>query len=441
MATGTDRGPTKPPNRNRHSAWRGHRMSLPSAWPRLVIAGLFAVTVAVISAAHALSSASQRNAPELALVVFPFNGHAKERVAYNALAASVRAAAGAGEEANPNAALDDGSTSLGLGTSAASLKSLASAAGVTAREAIAHEPLLPRAFAILALSEQDLLRKKTIVERASLYSRRDPILQVLVLEQKGASGDYVGAIDTIDQILRVRPERYKEFFPVLAQALGVKEAVPGFARLLARPLPWRDSFLSFAVNQPGALDPLATVRENIGTVNKDLDQKLVAQLAASGRMSAAERVYRHISKASAPDAKSTVIDWRADYPPFDWKLANEPGFRAQIGDQPDELEINVAPGNGGVIASRLLRNPERPFAIKLALDGSPSEQVKDMTLVLACAGESQAFFERPFAQGANTFAVGEIAACPYVSVAIMARSWTGTQALTGQLSPLRIARN
>lgn len=416
-------------------------MNLPPDWPKLVIAGLFAVTVAVLSAAQALSSASQRTAPALSLAVFPYNGLAKERTAYNALAESVRAASGASGEALADAALDDGGSSLGLGASAADLKTFASAAAMTAREAIASEPLLPRALAILAISEQDPLRKQRIVERASQISRRDPVLQVLVLEQKGASGDYVGAVDTIDEILRVRPERQKELFPVLAKALEDKAAVPGFARLLARPLPWRDSFLSFAVNQAGALDHLATIRQRIGTATKDFDQKLVAQLAANGRMPAAERVYRHINKAGAPDGISGLIDWRADYPPFDWKLADQSGFRAQIGDQPDELEIDVAAGNGGVIASRLLRNPERPFTLNLALDVSPTEQVKDMKLVLACAGAPQAFFERPFAQGANTFAVGEVPKCPYVSVAIEARSWTGTRALSGTLSPLRIALN
>lgn len=416
-------------------------MNLPSAWPRLVIAGLFAVSVAVLSAAQALSSASQRTAPELSLAAFPFNGLAKERAAYNAFATSVRAAAGVSGDTLTDAAIDDRASALGLGAPTADLRTFASAAGMTAREAIASEPLLPRAFAILAIAEQDPLRKKSIVERASQYSRRDPILQVLVLEQKGASGDYVGAVDTIDQILRVRPERQKELFPVLAKALEEKAAVPGFARLLARPLPWRESFLSFAVNQPGALEHLATIRQRMGTANKEFDQKLVAQLAASGRMSTAERVYRQISTANAPDANSTVIDWRSDYPPFDWKLANEPGFRAQIGDRSDELEIKVAPGNGGVIASRLLRNPERPFTLSLAHPVEPPEQVKDMILALACAGQATAFFERPFTEDASNFAVGDIPPCPYFSVSILARSWTGTQALTGSLSSLRIALN
>lgn len=414
-------------------------MTAPTGWVRLFIASLVAVPLACISAAHALSSASLRNSPELALVAFPINGLASEKVAYRSFVGNITEGSGRSGEGNPETEFTGSSSSLGAGNRSADFRTLATATTDAARQAIRHEPLSPRAFAILALAEQNARQKKKIIEHASRLSRRDLVLQALVLEDRGEGGDYVGAIGTLDEILRVHPERKAEFFPILVQALGAKASVPEFARLLARPLPWRDDFLNFALTDPQALENLAAVRERIATEDKAFDRKLIAKLVDDDRISSAERVYRSAGQAGILNVSAGQLAWRSDYPPLDWKFADQPGFRAQADDSLNVLEIDVAPGNGGVIASRLLANPEHPFVLSLKQNVEPSSQSKDMRLTIACSGQSTPFFERSFSEGESSFSVEQMPSCQYLFLSIIARSWTGAEPLTGSLSPLRVA--
>lgn len=399
-------------------------MSPPPGLARALLASLIALPLAVLSGAQALSSAALKASPERALVVFPWNGLASEKAAYDLMANRVRQAAGSpADSASPRKL----PPMLDLARFAASAKD-------QAREAIRREPLAPSAYVLLALAETDPARRKALVEGASRLSRRDPVLQVLVLEERGKAGNYLGAIDTLDEILRVHPERREEFFPVLAKALGQQAAVPGLARLLARPVPWREDFLNFAVADGTALENLAFVRERIVIDDPEFDRKLIARLAESGWIASAERIYAKV----APVRAALKGGWRADYPPFDWQLADKPGFRAQAGDILDALEVDVKPGNGGVIASRLLPNPGGPFAMRLVHEVDPPSQTGDMKLTLACQGQSEPFFESAFTGPQSAFSVERVATCPYLTVSITARSWTGGRPLRANLGPLKI---
>lgn len=410
-----------------------------SALARLGLASLLAIPLAILSAAHALSSASLRNSPELALAVYPFNGLAKEKVAYSTLVAGVRdASVKAGEADTVMSAVGDGTAvSPNIGTE--DLARLAVSAAPQAREAIRLEPLSARAFVILALSEQNARQRDRIVRQAALLTRRDIVLQTMVLEQKGKAADYPGVIGALDEILRVHPGRYGEFFPLLVEALRTKATVPEFAVLLARPLPWKDSFLNFALGDAQALENLAAVRERMAGGDKDFDRKLIAKLTRSGRIASAEGIYRRVSGTAPSDAVTAQFNWRSEYPPFDWQLADQPGFRAQIGNTPNILEINVGPGNGGIIASRLVRNPGGPFTLRIAHDIEPASQLKDVKLAVACQGQAAPFAERAFATGEVGLVVEQAPSCDYLEIAIAARAWTDSRALAGTLSPLGIS--
>lgn len=414
-------------------------MNLPPGWRQLAFASLIAIPLALLSGAHALSSASLRSAPELALAVFPDNGRAKENLAYRDFAASAVAASGQQPRtAGAERAFEEGRSPYELGTQSAGLTVFAAPVARLAHEAIVLEPLSPRALALLAVAQEDQAKKTALLIGASQVSRRDLILQALVLEQRGAAGDYLGAIGTIDEILRVHPERQAEFFPVLAKALEQPEAVGGFTKLLGRPLPWRDSFLDFAVAQPGVLENLAIVRERIDPDNKEFDRKLILQLAQTGRAKIAERLYRQVARGGDLTSGTMALGWNSEYPPFDWRLADQSGFRAQTGERPETLEIRVTPGNGGVIASRLVRNPERPVTLRMTHAVEPASQIKDVKLAVMCDGQTAPNYEAAFVAGENTFVVDQVPACEYLIISIAARSWTGTRALSGTLSSLRV---
>ena len=403
---------------------------------RALLACLIALPLAALSGAQAFSSAALKASPQRALTVFPWNGLASEKAAYRTMSAGVRQAAGLPGDAGPQTPADGAGALPGSLPSMADLARYAGAATDQAREAIRREPLAPSAYVLLALAETDPARRKALVEGAAQLTRRDPVLQVLVLDERGKAGNYLGAIDTLDEILRVHPERREEFFPVLAKALGQPAAVPGLARLLARPLPWRESFLNFAVADGTALENLAVVRERIVIDDPEFDRKLIAQLAQSGRIASAERIYAKV--AVAPTTSKGAGAWKADYPPFDWQLADQPGFRAQAGDTPESLEVDVKPGNGGVIAARMLRNPGGPFAMRLSHEVDPASQTGDLKLAIACQGQAEPFFQSAFTGTQSAFAAERAPACPYLTVSITARSWTGGRPLAANLGPLKV---
>lgn len=397
---------------------------------RALLASLFAIPLAVISGAQALSSTTLRRAPETALAVFPWNGLAIQDAAYGRLAATAAASA-----------VRTGSSEPAPGSlpRTADLARPAGAFVDPARAAIRREPLAARAFVMMALAESDTARRGRILHAAARLTRRDQTLQALLIEDYGRAGDYPRMIDALDAILRVHPEWRDVVFPALAKTLADEPAaVPTFARLLARPLPWREGFLDAAVGAPGAPDNLALVRERIALDDREFDRKLIARLATDGRIDAAEQLY---AKIAGPQQGATGPGqaWRADYPPFDWQLADQPGFRAQSGERPGTLEVAVSPGNGGIVATRLLRNPGAPFRLSLTSTVEPQAAIGDLRLRVACGGEAELFYDRPFTPGTSVFSVEQLPACPFLTLAITARAWTGKPPLQATISPMELS--
>jgi len=410
-------------------------MKPPLKTTKLLAALALAVPLAVLSGAHALSSASLRNSPELAIAVFPFNGLASEKLAYRQFVDEVQDALAvpSGQVGNENEPQADVNAEFKVGTT--SLQQFAASAAQSARDAFSREPLLPKAHAILALSETDPQRKMQIINLASSLNRRELSLQELVLQQKVDQDDYAGMINTLDQILRVHPERKAEFFPLLVDAMAQSATKSAFVALLRDPLPWRDAFLEYAAGQPRALVNLAAIRAGVSIDNLVLDQRLIAGLAAQGNMDSARAIYQIVSQ---PSEKMNSVGWRSDYPPFDWKLANTAGIRAQPSKDLTILEFAIEPGNGGPLASKMLPTPSSQFEVRLNHTINPQSQAKDLKLRISCKGASEPFLEEPFENGQLTLEIANPPSCKYLEIAITGRAWTGASELSGTIEPLEL---
>lgn len=394
-----------------------------------------ALVLAITSGAHALSSTSARLAPDLASTMFPGNGDALERLAYGSFIGKARNAmasrdTGAGRD---EAALADINKQPDIDQ--AELQVYAADAAQSARAALRYEPLLPRAHAILALSEADRGKKGRIINLASRLNRRDVVLQGVVLQSEIDDQDSLGTIATLDQILRVRPERGDQFYPLLTEALTQEVTVPQFVELLAKPVPWGESFLNFAVRNPAALQNLASVRKATRIDNSDFDRRLIANLAAAEDMNLARDIYELITDRASGETRA---QWASDYPPFDWSFADEARFRAQESASGDQLDFAVEPGHGGVLASRVVRVPQSRFVVSIPNTLEPAASRKDVKLVLTCWGSEQPFFEAPFRSGEGIFEVGSSPGCAHVQIAITARSWTGSSSVSGSLEQARV---
>ena len=411
---------------------------MPSRFPAAkgIVASLVAIPLAVVSGAHALSSASVRNAPELAVTVWPANGIALEKLAYRLFVQDVRGtmSASAGGEGEGSASSDEIDKQISVGKE--DLQRFASAASAAARDALRYEPLSSKAHTVLALAEEDAARQRRIIELASSLNRRELSLQGLVLQSKIDAQDYPGTMETLDQILRVNPQRRAEFYPYLTAALGEERTIPAFRKLLADPLPWRDSFLLHALRDPAATRNLAVIRQSIAVDNVDFDRGLIAALVRNGEIATAEALYRKLAPSTAGAARS---NWSTDYPPFDWTFAAQSGLRAQLGKGSAELEFTIDPGNGGPFASRLLALPEAPLAITVEHAVTPAGSARDLKLLLVCYGQASPFFEASFADNGGVFAIGEKPGCTYVNLVISGRAWTGGKEVDGVIKRVILA--
>lgn len=410
-------------------------MILPRRILKLLITSAVGLSLAVICGAHGLSSASLRYSPESALSLFPANGLALEKVAYVKFvddvkddltgAAQATLAVPGGQEKLMNEF--QGRTS--------DLQPFAAYAIQVTRRAMALEPLLPKAHALLALAQTDLNKRKQIIALASQLNRRDLSLQSLVLQNNAESGDYAASIETLDQVLRVHPERQVDFFPLLVDALAQRETRGAFADLLRNDLPWRDAFLAFAVADPRTFENLASIRRANSFDNFVFDQKLIAGLVARGRVADAAAIY----KLAVGPNHGVSTAWRSDYPPFDWKLSDTSGLRARANRSLDKLEFSIEPGNGGILASKLVPAPSSPFKISISLTNNPPLQIENLKLRISCWGQTSPFFERALVNGVSVSEIAQTTGCAYLQISIVGRAWTGSSALEGTLGPLEFS--
>lgn len=382
-------------------------------WPRFTTASVFALGLAFVLGAQALSSVSTRSAPGLAVSAFPLNGLAREQLAFETFTAGVSA-----EEDTFAAAR--------------------SASGM-ALDAVRSDPLAPKAHAILALAAAEPASRQAILAAATRLNRRELSLQGLALQEHIAAEDYSGSIETLDQILRVHPEYSREFFPVLAQALGQEETIPLFAEMLDNSSPWHARFLNFAVGQREILPNLAVLRPQIEVESETFDRRLIAGLAGLGDVAGAEVLYQGLTGDQGGLVSQGVLDWSAAYPPFDWRLVDEAGFRAQQSPDGSQLELSVRPGKGGVIAARLLGAPSGPFEVTIDHRIAPADQMRDVRLQLSCVGVATPFYDERFSRGEGGFEVqAPPEDCAYMIIAINARAWSGRSVLSGTIEQIRI---
>jgi len=386
-----------------------------------------------------MSSATLRTNPEVSALIFPYNGLADQELAYATFAQSVKGVAASDSalsEANPIGNRKATQPSI---VNEEALQCFAYKASPLARKALLREPLAPRAYAILALSETNPKTRRRLIALSSQLNRRDLALQGLRLQQNLADQNFPAMIETLDQIMRVHPERRSDFFPLLVEALAAEETVPTFAGILGKFLPWRDAFLSYAVSDQNALTNLAKIRARVDFKNQDFDRQLIANLVSAGEIQAGYGVYSLASSANGSAPASAGQVWQATYPPFDWQLTDRRGVRAQLSASQDAVEFEVDRGNGGVIASKLIASPTGTVDLAIAHQIEPEAQRKDVKVVFKCWGSEASFFEAPLSGNKNTFALSDLPKCPYLEVSIVARAWSDMRPLTGTMSSFTIS--
>lgn len=374
---------------------------------------IIGLSLSIALGLQATSSALTKRSPSAALAAFGLNGQALENYGFAKFASHV--------------ANGDSETQA------------ATRVRTYAVEAIERDPLAPRSWAILALAADSQAEKQQILFAASQINRRDPTLQGLVLLEHLEAKDQAGTIETLDQLLRVHPELQSELFPVLADALADESTIPVFRKLLQGEARWHDTFLTYAVRRGDVVDSLASLRNELNYGPPDFDRRLIASLVVNGKVKEARSLWQSVVKTRVAQSSASTLDWESEFPPFDWQLADDPGFRAQASRGLDRLELSVRPGKGGIIASRLLQVPANSFGIQIKHRISPVERLRDVRLRLTCAETGKTFLDEGLNQQGEAFETGSIPnQCSNMILAIHARAWSGRSALSGAIESIQI---
>ena len=410
MAMATAMGKNAMPKRGESDL--GQRMKV--AHP-LRLAGSFAVGIALLAglAMQSIGMAVAKTAPEIAIATYPFNGKAYENIASAIFLTSTEAT---------------GSPEQG-----------ASIAKEMALGAYRREPLTPKAQAILALARNVSDGRAEVLQHALALNRREPRLQAVILQEQVRGGEYSAAIASLDRILRVRPSRHLELFPVLLDAFSRKGAVGEFAKILDGSTSWHHSFFRYAADQPTALLNMAALRKRTSFHSQSVDRLLLWNLVREGEMLAALSLYKTVSGTAASVALDNKGPWVSDFAPFDWSFADKPGLRAQPSLTGNQLEISVKPGNGGVVARRTVATPDTPFLVVVDHKITSKQVLQDINIALRCLGEISPLISANLVRQGAGFQIDDMPdTCSFVEVTISARAWTGRSAVSEEIEAVRI---
>jgi hypothetical protein len=375
----------------------------------LISCALLAIALGTQTASIALT----RKAPDTAVALFPINGLARENIAAGSFLLSFT------EERDEELA--------------------ARKAEKWARSSYREEPLTPEAHAILALAEENGELRSELLRLASELNRREPRLQALVLQDRVEAQDYPGAVQALDRILRVRPSRYGELFPVLLTVFVRDDAVEEFHGILDGTSPWHTRFLKYAVNQTPALSNLFDLRMRRSFGDREIDEMLLSNLVAQGEYEAAFTLFDTISEGGESVGSDGTLDWEEEYPPFGWELVDQPGLRAQRGLNAEVLEVRVRPGKGGTVARRLMRAPQAPFTVFAEHTIRDRQVLEDIDIGLRCTGEQTPVLETDLMAFEGGVQIAELSqSCAFVELTIGARAWSGRSALGATIEAIRI---
>lgn len=309
------------------------------------------------------------------------------------------------------------------------------------------EPLSAKALALIGLAQDQPDRQDTIMLAAAALNKREQTLQGNLLNLYIGRGDFAQTTYQLNNILRVKPELKDTILPVLVAALESKQALPPLAKTLNEGTIWTNDFLSMASKHPPAVGNLLSLRQNLTAeagVELETDRHILRALIAARRYDDAYGAYRalaNIDSAGPPILLPRKIDWRAQFYPFDWRLADDPGFRAFANSQGDRLEFSISRGSGGVLAERMFPGPAGAFAVTLDYTLEPVGRGDNVRLEIVCADSARKLVDEITTPGRVTYDVRTPPpGCDFIELRIHARAWSSDRNTSGTINSITLER-
>lgn len=377
-----------------------------------IFALLLSIILAVGACAQALSNIYVKNAPTLAASLSPFTSEAYERLAVRTLQADQQ------EQ---------------VMTTPVSIE--------FARKAYRASPLATEALAILALSQPTMKKREIAIEAAQNLSRRGRVLSIVSLQSSIEREDAAGGIAALDRLLRVYPGFSGRMMTPLIAYIAQPGAVPAFERILALEPEWRNAF--FMAKPPGidGLRNLAMLRLTLGPdypLEDGTELRLIQQLIAEDLWTEALAL-RDMGASGSALSKDGTISWANANPVFDWELADERGFYARPDPEFQDVRVKVEPGQGGVLARRLLKLPDAVRALTFDHSLQPARDLENFLLEVTCAKTKASLGKTSLARPSGRVNIVG-APCEWVYITVSGRVWSTGREVSGRVDALALAR-
>lgn len=211
-----------------------------------------------------------------------------------------------------------------------------------------QEPAL-RPLAEVAAARGDKSRIAALMRLAGARTQRDPFVQAWLANDRVGAGDYGGALQHIDAILRTQPQLGDGVMPALVRLAGNPAVTEPLARALANRPPWRTRFMTEFCAHSTAMAPVANLYAALAAgPSPPTDAEQGAYITRFINDGLYEQAYLAWLKTLPPARRNNVkylYDGNFEYPTrgliFEWMIIPTPGAEVRITPGQNKIATNV----------------------------------------------------------------------------------------------------
>ncbi len=306
-----------------------------------------------------------------------------------------------------------------------------------AKRARLRDPLATEAASILALSETSSGKRNEVISSLLNLSRRGRFLSLAALQNSAENEDIPSGIVALDRMLRLYPGYSEHLMAPLMTYVEQDGALPAFAQVLSTKPEWRNDFFSASSGTEEGMHNLAVLRLRLGPdypLNDASQTQLIAKLIARGMWDEALAIRDMDVRRMSVDQNPTLA-WTNEDPIFDWVLANKRQIFARPNPDRSHLRIKVQPGQGGILAAKLIRLPEGVHSLKYRHELQPDQDLKNFSLSLACAKSEELVANASLVRGEGQLDISH-AQCEWVYITLTGRVFSTGLEVEGSFDQL-----
>lgn len=268
-------------------------------------------------------------------------------------------------------------------------------AAAIARDVLAREPALGRAFGILARAEDGqggIERDRARYAAAARRAPRDPQVRGWLATDALQSGDYAAAADHLDALLTVAPAQRKPLLDLIAQLAQDPAFADALAEHLVQRPQWRSAILraTTASKLPESADNLHGALRARGGLDAKETARWIDGMLRGGRWGSA---YARWASGLQDAPERLPVPWNGDFgrapssSGFDWRVRRVPGVlfdRIDLdgGRRAARLRfLGRAVGQTGLEVPMLLAPGEHVLRLRARTRGLRSDQGLEWQLV------------------------------------------------------------